>query len=182
MFRKGKLSCFSLLTAAYEGIYATPNITPRAVLFLPLAFVVFSISTRIAPDEWELSEDEKRTQSLRYYWNCKHAAIIAQAVKAENVQLVETKILTGLYLVLMHDRRLAEAWSEFRTAISIAQALGMHRDGTKLRLDHYTTEYRRRLWSYLVHADATYSCLLGRPTSLDPNYSDTRWVGVTRCR
>lgn len=55
----------------------------------------------------------------------------------------------------MYDRRLAEAWVEFRAAIGIAQALGLHRDGTKLRLDRYTTEYRRHLWSYLVHADAT---------------------------
>jgi hypothetical protein len=55
----------------------------------------------------------------------------------------------------MYDRRLAEGWSEFRAAISIGQALGLHRDGKKLGLDDYMIEYRRRLWSYLVHADAT---------------------------
>jgi len=64
-------------------------------------------------------------------------------------------VQTGLYLVLMYDRRLAEGWSEFRAAISIGQALGLHRDGKKLGLDDYMIEYRRRLWSYLVHADAT---------------------------
>lgn len=97
---------------------------------------------------------------------------MASAVKAENLHLVETRILvcpsalnhmrsdtdvaqTGLYLVLMHERRLAEGWTEFRAAISIGQAIGLHRDGSKLGLDPYMTEYRRRLWSYLVHADAT---------------------------
>lgn len=62
---------------------------------------------------------------------------------------------TGLYLILMHERRLAEGWTEFRAAIAIGQAIGLHRDGSKLGLDPYMTEYRRRLWSYLVHADAT---------------------------
>lgn len=55
----------------------------------------------------------------------------------------------------MHSRRLAEGWSQFRYALTTAQALGLHRDGSKLGLDTYSTEYRRRLWSYLVHADAT---------------------------
>lgn len=95
---------------------------------------------------------------------------MASAVKAENLHLVETRILvrhtrwrkrswltwqTGLYLILMHERRLAEGWTEFRAAIAIGQAIGLHRDGSKLGLDPYMTEYRRRLWSYLVHADAT---------------------------
>jgi hypothetical protein len=95
---------------------------------------------------------------------------MATAVKAENLLLVETRIVvsgletehrheltlqTGLYLVLMHERRLAEGWSEFRAAITTGQAIGLHRDGTKLSQDPYITEYRRRLWSYLLHADAT---------------------------
>lgn len=76
----------------------------------------------------------------------------------------------------MHERRLAEGWSEFRSALTTGQAIGLHRDGKKLGLDPYVTEYRRRLWSYLVHADATYSCLLGRPTSIDSACVDTLYV------
>lgn len=113
---------------------------------------------------------------------------IASAVKAETVQLVEARICvsslgisfslkltgqTGLYLVLMHDRRLAEGWAEFRAGITTGQAVGLHRDGSKLGLDGYSSEYRRRLWAYLVHADATYSCLLGRPISIDLRTCDT---------
>lgn len=73
----------------------------------------------------------------------------------------------------MHERRLAEGWAEFRAALTTGQAIGLHRDGKKLGLDPYMTEYRRRLWSYLVHADGTYSCLLGRPISIDPHSCDT---------
>lgn len=73
----------------------------------------------------------------------------------------------------MHERRLAEGWSAFRAGLTTGQAIGLHRDGAKLGLDPVMTEYRRRLWSYLLHADATYSCLLGRPTSIDLNCVDT---------
>ncbi|WVQ79880.1 hypothetical protein IAT38_001980 [Cryptococcus sp. DSM 104549] len=162
-----------LFKQALETVYSTGGANPATILALPLVFIVFSISMRIAPDALIESEDRKRTMSLKMYWNSKNAVIIAAAVKAENIQLVETRILTGLYLVLMHERRLAEGWGEFRSALTIGQAIGLHRDGRKLNLDPYVTEYRRMLWSYLVHADATYSCLLGRPTSIDEKSVDT---------
>lgn len=55
----------------------------------------------------------------------------------------------------MHDRRLAEGWAQFRAGLTTGHAIGLHRDGTKLGLDPVVTEYRRRLWSYLIHADGT---------------------------
>lgn len=103
----------------------------------------------------------------------KSAIIMASAVKAEHLQLVETHLLvsrqtspcrvfkltalrqTGLYLVLMHERRLAEGWAAFRAGLTTGQAIGLHRDGSKLGIEPVMTEYRRRLWSYLLHADAT---------------------------
>ncbi|WVN89314.1 uncharacterized protein L203_104536 [Cryptococcus depauperatus CBS 7841] len=157
---------------ALETVY-TDRSSPSAVLALPLVFIVLSISTRIAPNELIESEDNKRSMSLRMYWCSRSAVIFASAVKAENIQLVETRICSGLYLVLMHERRLADGWADFRSALTIGQAIGLHRDGKKLGLDPYVTEYRRRLWSYLVHADATYSCLLGRPTSIKSSCVDT---------
>lgn len=80
----------------------------------------------------------------------------------------------GLYLVLMHERRLAEGWLQFRAAVATGTALCLHRDGSRLDMDPYMAEYRRRLWSYLCHADATYSCLLGRPPSIAPEFYDTK--------
>ncbi|KIR54550.1 nuclear protein [Cryptococcus gattii Ru294] len=157
---------------AFETVYADGN-NSSAVLALPLVFIVLAISARIAPEAVIDTEEKKRALSLHMYWSSKSAAVIAAAVKAENIQLVETRICSGLYLVLMHERRLAEGWSEFRSALTTGQAIGLHRDGKKLGLDPYVTEYRRRLWSYLVHADATYSCLLGRPTSIDSACVDT---------
>jgi hypothetical protein len=72
-----------------------------------------------------------------------------------------------MYLVLIHDRRLTECWSQLGASLRTAQAIGLHRDGSKLGLEYvytkvkaddspFQTEYRRRLWSYLYHADKLY--------------------------
>jgi hypothetical protein len=41
----------------------------------------------------------------------------------------------GLYLIIVHGRRLAEGWSLFQAAVSAGQILGLHRDGTKVAAD-----------------------------------------------
>lgn len=47
------------------------------------------------------------------------------------------------------QRQSAESWSMLGNAIRAAQAIGLHRDGSKLGLDAVTTERRRRLWSLI---------------------------------
>lgn len=124
-------------------------------------------------------------QSLTLFWQSFGCMSISTAINADNIQLVETRILVGwrkyfsdaqlgLYLILMNERRLAEGWVQFRSGIALAQALCLHRDGSKLGLEPYLVEYRRRLWSYLCHADATYSCILGRPPTIDVRFYDTQ--------
>lgn len=75
---------------------------------------------------------------------------------------------------MVHDRRLTECWSQLGASLRTAQAIGLHRDGTKLGLDAFQTEYRRRIWSYLYHADRTYSLILGRPPAISDAYTDTQ--------
>ena len=41
------------------------------------------------------------------------------------------------------------------------------------RLDRKQAEYRRRIWSYLYHADHSYALILGRPVSILDEYSST---------
>jgi hypothetical protein len=43
---------------------------------------------------------------------------------------------SAMYLVLIHDRRLTECWSQLGASLRTAQALGLHRDGTRLGLEY----------------------------------------------
>ncbi|KLT39784.1 hypothetical protein CC85DRAFT_250611 [Cutaneotrichosporon oleaginosum] len=166
-----------LFRQAFEAVYASGGeITPTSVLALPLIFAVLAIAVKLYPDgvSEDCSAERRRKASLKLFWGAQFGIMFSTSLNAENIQLVEARILIGLYLVLMHERRLAEGWLQFRAAVATGTALCLHRDGSLLDLDPYTTEYRRRLWSYLCHADATYSCLLGRPVSINPEFYDTK--------
>ena len=141
--------------SCYDWLYQNMQPNPKSLLFLPVACIVLAIATRIAPDELALDEEAKKRQSYKLYLNTRSAMFIARTITPETVQLVEARMLLGLFLILMHDRRLSEGWAEMRGAITSAQVIGLHRDGSQLQCDAYATEYRRRLWSYLLHADAT---------------------------
>jgi hypothetical protein len=45
-----------------------------------------------------------------------------------------------MYLVLIHDRRLTECWSQLGASLRTAQAIGLHRDGSKLGLEYVYTK------------------------------------------
>ncbi|OCF78216.1 hypothetical protein I204_00153 [Kwoniella mangroviensis CBS 8886] len=161
--------------ASYEDLYnRSTAVDPSNVRALPLVFIVLALAVRQAPDEWAGDEETRKLSSLRMYWSSRRSILIATAVQSESVELVITRLLSAMYLVLIHDRRLTECWSQLGASLRTAQAIGLHRDGTKLGLDPFQTEYRRRLWSYLYHADKLYSLVLGRPPSISDSYTDTQ--------
>ncbi|WVR04131.1 hypothetical protein IAU60_001130 [Kwoniella sp. DSM 27419] len=161
--------------ASYEDLYnKSTAVDPSNVRALPLVFIVLALAVRQAPDEWAGDEETRKLSSLRMYWSSRRSILIATAVQSESIELVITRLLSAMYLVLIHDRRLTECWSQLGASLRTAQAIGLHRDGTKLGLDPFQTEYRRRLWSYLYHADKLYSLVLGRPPSISDSYTDTQ--------
>ncbi|ODN87089.1 hypothetical protein L198_07091 [Cryptococcus wingfieldii CBS 7118] len=164
-----------LFRASYDDLYNKATaLDPSNVRALPLVFIVLALAVRQAPDKWAGDEQTRRLSSLRMYWSSRRSILIATAVQSESLELVVSRLLSAMYLVLIHDRRLTECWSQLGASLRTAQAIGLHRDGSKLGLDPYQTEYRRRLWSYLYHADKQYSLVLGRPPSISDSYTDTQ--------
>ncbi|WVN87249.1 uncharacterized protein L203_102426 [Cryptococcus depauperatus CBS 7841] len=162
-----------LFRISYEDLYDKATaLDPSNVRALPLVFIVLALAVRQAPDKWAGDEQTRRLSSLRMYWSSRRSILIATAVQSESLELVVSRLLSAMYLVLIHDRRLTECWSQLGASLRTAQAIGLHRDGSKLGLDPFQTEYRRRLWSYLYHADKHYSLVLGRPPSISDSYTD----------
>lgn len=58
-----------LFRQSFVLIYENKTISGAAVLALPLVFIVLAMAIRVAPDQWVGGEDQKRTNSLRMYWN-----------------------------------------------------------------------------------------------------------------
>ncbi|KZO94940.1 hypothetical protein CALVIDRAFT_483574, partial [Calocera viscosa TUFC12733] len=158
--------------ASYESIYASGGkLHPNDIRFLPLLFVILATSVRLAPDHLVGNSSVRRITSLRYYWASRRSLLIAAAVQTDSLELVLARLLSFRFLVF--ERRITECWAQLGAAVRTAQALGLHRDGTKLGLDAFNTEYRRRVWTYLYHADRTHALILGRPPSISDDYTDT---------
>ena len=69
-------------------------------------------------------------------------------------------------------RRTSDAWTFSGAAVRDAQAMGLHRDGSKLGLDARTTERRRRLWAIVYYTDRQTSIIMSRPSSIHDKHCD----------
>ncbi|KAF8655259.1 hypothetical protein AX16_003161 [Volvariella volvacea WC 439] len=159
----------SVCAHGHDGIGAT---NPNDVRFLPLLFVVLAISVRLAPEHIAGDARTRRVKSLRYYWSSRRSLLIAAAIQPDSLEMVLTRLLSARFLTF--DRRITECWSQLGAAVRTAQALGLHRDGSTMKMDRLQIEYRRRVWSYLYHADRSYALVLGRPNSIQDDYTSTR--------
>ncbi|KAF5390558.1 hypothetical protein D9757_002751 [Collybiopsis confluens] len=146
-----------------HGLSAT---NPNDVRFLPLLFVVLAISARLAPEELGGDARQRRITSLRYYWS-------SAAIQPDSLDIVLTRLLSARFLTF--DRRITECWSQLGAAVRTAEALGLHRDGASMSMEPAIVEYPliclRR--SYLYHADRSYALVLGRPHSIQDDYTST---------
>ncbi|KAF8165296.1 fungal-specific transcription factor domain-containing protein [Crassisporium funariophilum] len=153
-----------------SGIGATDT---NDIRFLPLLFVVLAISVRLAPEHIGGDARSRRVTSLRYYWSSRRSLLIAAAIQPDSLDIVLTRLLSARFLTF--DRRITECWSQLGAAVRTAQALGLHRDGSAMPgMSPATVEYRRRIWSYLYHADRSYALVLGRPNSIQDDYTSTK--------
>jgi hypothetical protein len=79
-----------------------------------------------------------------------------------------------MHSVLIKEEEAISSCSFIATACRIAQAMGLHRDGTEFNIDSIHAEERRRLWWYIMHLDVMASLLSGLPLILSSEYSTTR--------
>ncbi|KAF8843130.1 hypothetical protein BDN67DRAFT_946219 [Paxillus ammoniavirescens] len=166
------LVCEKDFRAAYVSVCANGvGANTNDARFLPLLFVVLAISVRLAPEHLAGDIRTRRVTSLRYYWSSRRSLLIAAAIQPDSLDIVLTRLLSARFLTF--DRRITECWSQLGAAVRTAQALGLHRDAAPMGLDPAQVENRRRIWSYLYHADRSYALVLGRPHAIQDDYTCT---------
>lgn len=143
----------------------------RHIPFLAFLFVILAIAKRSEPVDRCPSDEEARRGALFYLHCARRSMAIASAVRADHIDVLLAALYGARLLITL--RQSAESWSLLGVAIRAAQAIGLHRDGTKLGLDAVTTERRRRLWAMIFYLDRTTSMLLGRPQAIDDKTADT---------
>lgn len=142
----------------------------RHVPFLAFLFAILATAMRSLPEAFG-SETEAKKGAVRLYHACRRTINIASTIRVDHIDLVLAHLFAARFLIC--QRQSAESWSLLGNAIRAAQAIGLHRDGSKLGLDAITTERRRRLWAIIFYMDKTTSILLGRPQAIQDIHCDT---------
>ena len=93
-----------------------------------------------------------RAAALERYRFCSEQAIArAEILNTHSMVLMQATVLFVSALQSQDDTRLA--WSLTTLVFHIAQAMGLHRDGTLFGLKPFETELRRRLWWHICILD-----------------------------
>lgn len=142
----------------------------RHVPFLAFLFAILATAMRSLPEAFG-SDSEAKKGAVRLYHACRRTINIASTIRVDHIDLVLAHLFAARFLIC--QRQSAESWSLLGNAIRAAQAIGLHRDGSKLGLDAITTERRRRLWAIIFYMDKTTSILLGRPQAIQDIHCDT---------
>ncbi|CAO1626083.1 unnamed protein product [Parajaminaea phylloscopi] len=142
----------------------------RHVPFLAWLFILLATAKRNEPESVS-TEEEAKKGALKLYHACRKTIHVATYIRADHIDLVLAQMFAARFLITC--RQSAESWNMLGSAIRAAQAIGLHRDGSKLGLDAATTERRRRLWSLLFYLDKSTSILLGRPPAIQTHHCDT---------
>ncbi|KAF7355362.1 Zn(2)-C6 fungal-type domain-containing protein [Mycena sanguinolenta] len=123
---------------------------PSDVSFLPLLFSVLAISVRLAPGEHR----RRRSYPSSHFPPILLvlSLLIAAVIQPDSLDIVLTRLLSARFLTF--DRRITECYSQLGAAVKTAQALESGK-------------------SYLYHADRSYALVLGRPNSIQDDFTST---------
>ncbi|GFZ44835.1 hypothetical protein JCM24511_02561 [Saitozyma sp. JCM 24511] len=130
---------------------SSPNQQRLAVVFLVLALGAFMDVNRAVPDK---TADE--------YFAAARTCLTMDST--HSVTYVQCLYLCGIYL-MNGPGKLARGdvvWPLLRTALGVAEAIGLHRDATHWNLDDATVTERRYVFWSIHHFDVVQSIGLGR--------------------
>ncbi|WFD35781.1 hypothetical protein MCUN1_002643 [Malassezia cuniculi] len=142
----------------------------RFVPFLATTFMLLAV-THSAMPESECSERDAQAGAMRLFHAGRKCIQVGKCIRNEHIDLVLAQVLASCFCLLF--RRTSDAWTYIGAAVRDSQAMGFHRDGSKLGLDARTTERRRRLWAIVYYHDRQASILMSRPSSIQEKHCDT---------
>ncbi|GAO13722.1 hypothetical protein UVI_02018210 [Ustilaginoidea virens] len=119
--------------------------------------IYFAAITSLEPDDYRFAVE----QSL---------------AKANFLDTTDLAVLQAFTLFLIVVRRHGESrfcWALTGLLIRIAQGMGLHRDGTHLKLPPFETEMRRRLWWQILLLDLRSGEELGTDMAVSERFYDT---------
>ncbi|PBP15615.1 hypothetical protein BUE80_DR013645 [Diplocarpon rosae] len=141
----------------------------EALLFALYFAVITSMSKDDVKNTFAL---ERKDAYDQYRFGVEQALARANFLDSSDLVTLQAFVL---YLVVVRCEDASRAgWTLLRSAIGLAQSLGLHRDGSLFGLSPFDAELRRRLWWQLCFADFRLSDLHGTTPSIKTVSFDTK--------
>ncbi|KAI9784204.1 MAG: hypothetical protein M1816_001026 [Peltula sp. TS41687] len=156
------------ITEAKDNLDSLPK-GVEALLFA----IYYAAVTSLTQQECQDAFGESRHMLLAKYRFCVEQALArANFLSAQELCLLQTFVIFLICVRRYDETRFV--WTLTGLAIRIAQALGLHRDGTSFNLSPFETEMRRRVWWNICVLDLRTAEDHGSdPTITEPGY-DTK--------
>ncbi|KHN94656.1 uncharacterized protein MAM_07411 [Metarhizium album ARSEF 1941] len=134
--------------------------------------IYFAAITSLEPDEVQANLGANKDDMIAQY----RFAVEQSLAKANFLDTSDLAVLQSFALFLIVVRRHDDSrfsWSLTALVIRIAQGMGLHRDGTHLKLSPFETEIRRRLWWAILVLDLRSAEELGTDMTINEGSYDT---------
>lgn len=129
------------------------------------------ISLTAAQCQSLLGEDKESLES-KYRFAVEQALARAGFLNSQSLMLLQAFVLFLVCVRRQDDTRFV--WTLSGLAIRLAQAMGLHRDGSNFGLSPFETEMRRRLWWHICILDVRSSEDHGTDPSIFEAFYDTK--------
>lgn len=138
-----------------------------------LLVIYYSAIISIGEDECQHILGLTRAQAEeRYRFAVEQSLARARLLQTQSLMLLQAAVVFIMALRTEDDTR--TAWSLTALVYHLAQALGVHRDGTLFGLKPFETEMRRRLWWHICFLDNRSSEYHGHEPIVAPCAFDTK--------
>ncbi|KAE8267974.1 hypothetical protein A4X09_0g4367 [Tilletia walkeri] len=163
----------SLRKAFDEFFQSGPTLTlDNLNVFSMLALLCSIASLSIDSSVFTGRQHSRIVATRRLQWAARQALAMSTATGRGDTDAVIAWHL--LCRVLILERRQEEACLASGSSVKLALAIGLHRDGLKLKFDAAQTEYRRRIWAAVFMTECYLSWHMGRPSCLQRHTLDSQ--------
>ncbi|GJJ07660.1 hypothetical protein Clacol_010569 [Clathrus columnatus] len=149
-------------------------------LFLATLFLVLAVTVLYLPSRHELIAplNAHPNDLAENYYN--YSCTLLQRYRTErhihSLEFIELLLLHTHYLLILKDR-CEDIWSFRGELLSIATAMGLHRDPSMWKMPKEVAERRRWAWWNILLTDRWLSWMLGRPMGIINHHYDTCMPG-----
>ncbi|KAL9938412.1 hypothetical protein V8E36_003035 [Tilletia maclaganii] len=149
-------------------VLTVENLNIFAILALMCSVASLSIESNVFTGR----QHSRIVATRRLQWAARQALATSSAIGRGDADAVIAWQLMCRVLIL--ERRQEEAAMASGTSIKLAQAIGLHRDGSKLKFGPAEAEYRRRIWTAVFTTECYLSWHMGRPSCLQRDAIDSQ--------